>query len=286
MCPITASFAPLGGGGGGAAAPDRGPGARFVDGAADHCIRQGDVLTVEYTDPAGARGPGGDGSAVAAASTSSASAVFDLRSGTLESDRSVYVVGGDMVLTLTEPDLNLDSGEACRFRSLAPPPLSRRGPGSTGRHLRLRRRDRPPPHRVGGRRPGGVDSLRDLNVHGEAESYDLDLIEWESGAGDLTLGDRGGAVTRFDPDPPRLTETGADTGVFRAAVKVPGELVGGRAVGPVVVAAGPAAAGARASRAAAVFGTAGGGSRRARRAGPGRSCTPASPDASAGGFEG
>ena len=168
MCPTTSSFEPLGGGGR-TAAPDRGPGARFADGAADHCIRQGDVLTVEYTDPAGARG-GGDGDEGV---TSSASAIFDLRSGTLESDRSVYLVGGDMVLTLTEPDLNLDGGEA--------------------------------------------------------ESYDLDLIEWESGAGALTLGDRGGSGTSFDPDPPRLTETGADTGVFRAAVKVPGELVGGRA---------------------------------------------------------
>ena len=38
-------------------------------------------------------------------------------------------------------------------------------PPWTWRHLLLRRLDRPPPHHVGGRRPGGVGSLRDLNVH-------------------------------------------------------------------------------------------------------------------------
>ena len=188
MCPTTSSFAPLGGE---AAAPDRGPGARFADGAADHCIRQGDVLTVEYTDPAGARGPGGDGSAA-----SSASAIFDLRSGTLESDRSVYLVGGDMVLTLNEPDLNLDGGEAESY------------------DLDLIEWE------------SGAGALT-LNVR-YCSPLCRELIEWESGAGALTPGGRGGGAAAFDPDPPRLTETGADTGVFRATVKVPGDLVGGR----------------------------------------------------------
>ena len=38
------------------------------------------------------------------------SATFDLRTGTLTVDKDVYVLGQDMVVTLTDPDLNLDSG--------------------------------------------------------------------------------------------------------------------------------------------------------------------------------
>ena len=40
------------------------------------------------------------------------SATFDLRTGTLTVDKDVYVLGQDMVVTLTDPDLNLDSGTA------------------------------------------------------------------------------------------------------------------------------------------------------------------------------
>ena len=40
------------------------------------------------------------------------SATFDLRNGTLTADKSVYVMGQTMILTLTDDDLNLDSDSA------------------------------------------------------------------------------------------------------------------------------------------------------------------------------
>ena len=66
------------------------------------CILQGDILTVEYTDPTDASGD---------PNTVTDSATFDLRNGVLQSDKSVYIIGGDMILTLIEPDLDLDNDE-------------------------------------------------------------------------------------------------------------------------------------------------------------------------------
>ena len=40
------------------------------------------------------------------------SATFDLRNGSLTADKSVYVMGQTMILTLTDEDLNLDSDSA------------------------------------------------------------------------------------------------------------------------------------------------------------------------------
>ena len=37
------------------------------------------------------------------------SSTFDLRTGSLSVDKDVYVMGSDMVITVTDPDLNLDS---------------------------------------------------------------------------------------------------------------------------------------------------------------------------------
>ena len=62
---------------------------------------QGDVLTVEYEDQSDAAGT------VYLVTDSS---TLDLRTGSLLSDKSVYVIGSDMILTLVEPDLNRDSG--------------------------------------------------------------------------------------------------------------------------------------------------------------------------------
>ena len=42
--------------------------------------------------------------------TVSDSATFDLRNAVLQSDKSTYVIGQDALITLIEPDLNLDSG--------------------------------------------------------------------------------------------------------------------------------------------------------------------------------
>ena len=69
----------------------------------DYCILQGDILTVEYTDPADASGN---------TNTVTDSATFDLRNGALQSDKSVYIIGSDMILTLIEPDFDLDSNLA------------------------------------------------------------------------------------------------------------------------------------------------------------------------------
>ena len=68
----------------------------------DDAIGQGSVITVSYTDPTGASG---------SENTVTDSAVFDLRSATLQSDKSSYVIGQDALLTLIEPDLNLDSAD-------------------------------------------------------------------------------------------------------------------------------------------------------------------------------
>ena len=114
---------------------------------------------MEYSDPAVASGDAG---------TSTDSATFDLRNGVLQSDKSVYIIGSDMILTLIEPDLDLDGGKA--------------------------------------------------------ETYDLDLIEWDSDAPAITMGDRGGAA--FDPEPSGLRETGNNTGIFQVVVEIPKALAG------------------------------------------------------------
>ncbi|NWJ84129.1 hypothetical protein HX854_05325, partial [Marine Group I thaumarchaeote] len=67
---------------------------------ANGCILQGDIITVEYTDKNTASGSAG---------TATDSATFDLRNGVLQSDKSVYLIGSDMILTLIEQDFNLDS---------------------------------------------------------------------------------------------------------------------------------------------------------------------------------
>jgi hypothetical protein len=64
-------------------------------------IVSGDVLQVEYVDTADDAG---------SSTTVYDSSTFDLRTGSLSVDKDVYVLGSDMVITLTDPDLNLDGG--------------------------------------------------------------------------------------------------------------------------------------------------------------------------------
>ena len=64
-------------------------------------IQSGDVIQVEYVDTADDAG---------STSTFYDSSTFDLRTGTLTVDKDVYVMGSDMVITIADPDLNLDSG--------------------------------------------------------------------------------------------------------------------------------------------------------------------------------
>ena len=64
-------------------------------------ITSGDVFQVEYVDSADDSGSD---------STAYDSSTFDLRTGSLSVDKDVYVLGSDVVITLTDADLNLDAG--------------------------------------------------------------------------------------------------------------------------------------------------------------------------------
>ena len=66
----------------------------------DYDLEQGSIITVTYDDPTDASGN---------KNSVSDSATFDLRNAVLQSDKSTYVIGQDALLTLIEPDLNLDS---------------------------------------------------------------------------------------------------------------------------------------------------------------------------------
>jgi hypothetical protein len=127
----------------------------------NYCILQGDILTVEYTDAHDSSGN---------INTVTDSATFDLRNGVLQSDKSVYIIGGDMILTIIEPDWDLDN-----------------------------------------------DST---------ESYDLDVIEWDSDAKTTTIGNAVSAAdaSAFDPEPGAFRETGDSTGIFQVVIEVPSEL--------------------------------------------------------------
>ncbi len=127
----------------------------------DYCILQGDILQVEYTDPADASGD---------TNTVTDSATFDLRNGVLQSDKSVYIIGSDMILTLIEPDLDLDNDQA--------------------------------------------------------ETFDLDLIEWDSDAATVSMGDADGAAAAFDPEPTTFRETGDSTGIFQIVIEIPQSIDG------------------------------------------------------------
>jgi hypothetical protein len=127
----------------------------------DYCILQGDILQVEYTDPVDASGD---------PNTVTDSATFDLRNGVLQSDKSVYIIGSDMILTLIEPDFDLDNDQA--------------------------------------------------------ETYDLDIIEWDSDAATVTMGDADGQGANFDPEPSNFRETGDSTGIFQIVIEIPQQLDG------------------------------------------------------------
>ena len=64
-------------------------------------VSSGDIIQVKYVD---ASDDSGSESSVYDSST------FDLRTGSLSVDKDVYVLGSDVVITLTDPDLNLDGG--------------------------------------------------------------------------------------------------------------------------------------------------------------------------------
>jgi len=126
-----------------------------------YCILSTDTIFVEYNDPADASGN---------PNTVTDNASIGLFGGIISTDKTVYIIGGDMIFTLIDPDLNLDSGQA--------------------------------------------------------ETYDLDLIEWNSDAATLTVGDLGGEPDAFVPAPPHLRETGDSTGIFQVVLEIPQTLGG------------------------------------------------------------
>ena len=81
-----------------------GPGTTTAGGALNtlQCVdvKSGDVVQVQYEDASDSAG---------ATSTFYDSSTFDLRASTLTTDKDVYVIGSDMVVTLTDPDLNVDA---------------------------------------------------------------------------------------------------------------------------------------------------------------------------------
>ncbi|RDJ31689.1 MAG: hypothetical protein DWQ18_05560 [Crenarchaeota archaeon] len=160
ICPTTSSFKHQTNGTRG------GESMRFATASAagqNYCILQGDIITVQYTDPTDASGD---------PNTVTDSATFDLRNGVLQSDKSVYIIGSDMILTVIEPDWDLDNDVA--------------------------------------------------------ETYDLDLIEWDSDAATLSMGNAGGSAASFDPEPSDFRETGDSTGIFQIVIEIPEILAGDR----------------------------------------------------------
>ncbi len=121
----------------------------------NYCILEDDVMTVEYSylDEQGN------------VSVVTDSAIFDLRNGVLEANQSVYIIGSDMILTLTDPDLDLDNDKV--------------------------------------------------------ETYSLDLIEWDSDAATVSMGELDGEISAFDPEPFNFRETGDSTGIFQLVVEIP-----------------------------------------------------------------
>ena len=119
-------------------------------------IEQGDIIQVQYTDPADASGD---------PNTVTDSGTFDLRNGVLQTDKSVYIIGSDAIITLIEPDLDLDSESA--------------------------------------------------------ETLSLDLVNWDSDAGDINL-----STPVFDAEPFGLRETGDSTGIFQVVIEIPREIDG------------------------------------------------------------
>jgi len=74
--------------------------AKPIDCGSNVTVASGNILQVQYVDTADDAG---------VTSTVYDSATFDLRTGSLSVDKDVYVMGSDVVITLTDPDLNLDS---------------------------------------------------------------------------------------------------------------------------------------------------------------------------------
>jgi len=129
-----------------------------------HCILQGDVLLVEYTEPSDFSGNPRTVSASATFSVLSSSQSYGSSSEQITASKTVRI-GHPLTLLLYDSNLNLDSDKA--------------------------------------------------------ETYSLDLIQFESENIRITLGPAGGAQSQFNPRPAGLRETGDNTGIFYTVIEVP-----------------------------------------------------------------
>ena len=73
----------------------------FPPGGVNVRVLSGSVIQAVYTDPSDS-----SGSSLEVYD----SATFDMRNGSASFDKDTYVLGADMVVTITDPDLNIDSG--------------------------------------------------------------------------------------------------------------------------------------------------------------------------------
>ena len=129
-----------------------------------HCILQGDVLLVEYTDPSDFSGNPRTITASATFSILSSSQSYGSGSEKITASKTVRI-GHPLTLLLYDSNLNLDDDKA--------------------------------------------------------ESYSLDLIQFESENIRTTLGPAGGVQSEFNPMPTSLRETGDNTGIFYTVIEVP-----------------------------------------------------------------
>lgn len=129
-----------------------------------HCILDGDVLLVEYTDPSDFSGNPRTVSASATFSVLSSSLPYGSSSDKITATKTVRI-GHPLTILLYDSNLNLDSDKA--------------------------------------------------------ETYSLDIIQFESENIRITLGPKGGAQSEFNPMPSGLRETGENTGIFYTVIEVP-----------------------------------------------------------------
>jgi len=146
---------------------------RFDDSTAlsRHCILQGDVILVEFTDPSDISGNPRTVTDSATFTLLNPSTSYGSGSEKITTSKTVRI-GHPLTLLLYDSNLNLDSERA--------------------------------------------------------ETYTLDLIQFESKNIRTTLGPVGGVQNEFNPRPSALRETGDDTGIFYTVIEVPRTVNGKR----------------------------------------------------------
>ncbi len=146
---------------------------RFDDSTAlsRHCILQGDIILVEFTDPSDVSGNPRTVTDSATFTLLNPSPSYGSGSEKVTTSKTVRI-GHPLTLLLYDSNLNLDSDRA--------------------------------------------------------ETYTLDLIQFESKNIRTTLGPVGGVQNEFNPQPSALRETGDDTGIFYTVIEVPRTVNGKR----------------------------------------------------------